>query len=189
MSSNIRITRVCQFCDKEFTAKTTKTKFCSLTCASKSYKRDKKEKRKESIRQEKESLKSSHAEHLGKLDFFSIEQAVAYTGLSRRTLYRLNAKNELEIVKIGYRSIIKRNAVDKFFEILAADGRSKTDTPSFPGIENCYTIGEAQKKFNVSASTLYNAIQGKGILKYSIGKFVYAAKSDLDLIFNVQSHG
>ncbi len=189
MSSNIRITRICQFCDKEFTAKTTKTKFCSLACASRSYKRDKKEKVKESIRQEKESLKSSHMELLGKLDFFTIDQAAAYTGLSRRTLYRLNAKKELEIVKIGYRSIIYRSAADQFFEMLFAGDQSKQDPPSFPGIENCYTIGEAQKKFIVSASTLYNIIQGQGILKYSIGKFVYVAKRDLDVIFNIESHG
>ena len=38
MSSNIQITRVCQFCNSEFTAKTTVTKYCSHRCASSSYK-------------------------------------------------------------------------------------------------------------------------------------------------------
>lgn len=189
MSSNIRITRICQFCEGEFTAKTTGTKFCSLSCASKSYKRDKKEKRKEIIRKEKESLKSSQMGLLKKLDFFTIDQAVEYMGLSRRTIYRLNAKGELEIVKIGSRSIVNRSAADKFFEILNADDQTNQDPPSFPGIENCYSIGEAQKIFNISSGALYNIIQGRGILKYCIGKFVYVAKRDLDVIFNIESHG
>ena len=38
MSSNISITRVCEHCKKPFTARTTKTKYCSLSCGSKAYK-------------------------------------------------------------------------------------------------------------------------------------------------------
>ncbi|MBB4802154.1 excisionase family DNA binding protein [Flavobacterium nitrogenifigens] len=189
MSSNIRIIRICQFCYKEFTAKTTKTKFCSLSCASKSYKRDKKEKLKEVAREEREALKSSRKGFLEKLDFFTIDQAVEYTGFSRRTLYRLNAKSELEIVKNGYRSIIYRSAIEQFLESLNTAGQNKQDPNSFPGIENCYTIGEAQKRFNVSPAALYNMIQSQGIKKYCIGKFVHVAQSDLDLLFNVESHG
>lgn len=187
MSSNIRITRICQFCDKEFTAKTTKTKFCSLSCASKNYKKDKKERRTEIIRQEKEALKSSYVGILEKLDFFTIEQAVIYTGLSRRTLYRLNERKELDIAKIGSRSIIHRSVIDQFFKTLSAS--NKTDSNSFPGSENCYTISEAQKRFNISPTALYKILQVQGIRKYSVGKFVYVAKCDVDLIFNIQSHG
>ena len=38
MSSNIKIQRICQCCGREFTARTSVTKFCSLKCASKAYK-------------------------------------------------------------------------------------------------------------------------------------------------------
>jgi hypothetical protein len=43
MSSNIRITRVCQYCGYEFEAKTTVTKYCSELCAKRNYKARKKE--------------------------------------------------------------------------------------------------------------------------------------------------
>lgn len=38
MSTNIRIKRICDFCLQEFTAKTTKTKYCSHKCNSRAYK-------------------------------------------------------------------------------------------------------------------------------------------------------
>lgn len=38
MSSNISITRICQHCGNEFTAKTTVTKFCGDQCAKRDYK-------------------------------------------------------------------------------------------------------------------------------------------------------
>ncbi|WP_185966019.1 hypothetical protein [Flavobacterium sp. ZT3R18] len=38
MSTNMKITRICEFCKNEFTARTTKTRYCSLSCNSRGYK-------------------------------------------------------------------------------------------------------------------------------------------------------
>jgi hypothetical protein len=38
MSRNIQIKRICQYCGKEFIAKTTKTAYCSHSCNSLAYK-------------------------------------------------------------------------------------------------------------------------------------------------------
>jgi endogenous inhibitor of DNA gyrase (YacG/DUF329 family) len=38
MSSNIQVQRICQHCGKEFTARTTKTLYCSHRCNSADYK-------------------------------------------------------------------------------------------------------------------------------------------------------
>ena len=43
MSSNIRISKICQHCGQEFVAKTTVTKFCSDNCAKRNYKKRKRE--------------------------------------------------------------------------------------------------------------------------------------------------
>jgi excisionase family DNA binding protein len=37
MSSNIRVPAICEHCKKKFTTKTTKTRFCSQTCAQIAY--------------------------------------------------------------------------------------------------------------------------------------------------------
>lgn len=43
MSSNIQIPKKCQHCGKMFVARTTVTKFCGHSCASKNYKKGAKE--------------------------------------------------------------------------------------------------------------------------------------------------
>jgi excisionase family DNA binding protein len=46
----------------------------------------------------------------------SIQDAAAYTGLSRSTLYRMIDRNELSSFKIGIRRLIKTDALDKLIE-------------------------------------------------------------------------
>ena len=52
MSSNIKVQRICQYCEQEFTARTTVTKYCSDVCAKRSYK----------TRKRLEKVKRSNAE-------------------------------------------------------------------------------------------------------------------------------
>jgi excisionase family DNA binding protein len=50
MSTNIRVKRKCEYCKKEFTAKTLRTRYCSHQCNSRAYKKIKSE---EKIKQAK----------------------------------------------------------------------------------------------------------------------------------------
>ena len=38
MSSKIEVQRICQYCEQEFTARTTVTKYCSHKCGQRAYK-------------------------------------------------------------------------------------------------------------------------------------------------------
>jgi len=48
--------------------------------------------------------------------FLSIKETAQLLGSSRRTIQRLIAKGSLKIGKIGSRSIIHRNEIDKLFQ-------------------------------------------------------------------------
>lgn len=39
MRSNMKLSKVCEFCDNDFTAKKTVTKYCGVVCARKAYKK------------------------------------------------------------------------------------------------------------------------------------------------------
>ena len=54
MSTNIRVKRKCEYCKKEFTAKTIRTRYCSHQCNSRAYKKIKSE---EKIKQAKRIYK------------------------------------------------------------------------------------------------------------------------------------
>ncbi|KIA95584.1 DNA-binding protein [Flavobacterium sp. AJR] len=187
MSSKMKITRVCQFCQNEFTAQTTKTKFCSLKCSSKAYKsRTRQSKIAESNRQT-EIAKNPNIEVIKTKDYIDVYQASNLLGISRRTIYRLIERGELDIAKFGSRTVIRRCDLDSFFSI-PLDQSILRPVQEFPGLENCYTITQIQQKFGISPGALYMLIQRQGIAKYAVGKFNYVAKKDIDIIFNAREN-
>jgi excisionase family DNA binding protein len=118
MSSNIRVKRICQYCSKEFIAKTTVTKHCSDQCAKRAYKQKLRDKKIESTQFKPKTfvenkINGIRLKEISERDFLSIEQAAIITGISRMTLYRLTKKGDLPVKKIGARSIILRRDINQ----------------------------------------------------------------------------
>lgn len=183
MSTNIKINRICEFCQNEFIAKTTKTQYCSLKCSSRAYKARTRQSKIDQSNKQTEIAKNPVLEAVRVKDFLSIKQAGLLFGISRSTIYRLVKTGHLDIGKFGKRTVIRRCDLDSFFAVPVEDLLLKPKQ-QFPGFENCYTITQIQQKFNISSGALYLLIQRHGIVKYAIGKFTYVAKQDIDTIFN-----
>lgn len=183
MSSNIKITRICEFCKNEFTARTTKTFYCSLKCSSKAYKSRARKSKIDQSNKQTESVKNSNLEVIKTKDFIDVNMASNLLGISKRTIYRLIERGELHIAKFGRRTIIRRCDLDSFFSIPLEESVLQP-VQEFPGLDRCYNITQIQQKFKISAGALYMLIQRHGIAKYSVGKFNYVAKKDIDIIFN-----
>ncbi|MFI5185091.1 MAG: hypothetical protein ACHQF0_00035 [Chitinophagales bacterium] len=49
MSSNLRVTKICEYCSQEFIAKTIQSKYCSHSCNNKTYKEAKRKEKVESV--------------------------------------------------------------------------------------------------------------------------------------------
>ena len=94
MSSNLRIPRTCQYCNKAFIAKTTVTKYCSDGCAKRAYKKRKRdEKVQRALAETKESLqtvqtdKPIHKNGFSSKEFLSISEVSDLLGVSRWTIH------------------------------------------------------------------------------------------------------
>jgi len=117
MSSNIRINKVCQHCNKVFIAKTTVTKFCSDQCAKSNYKKRQKDGRIELSQADTErQLSEGKQQGRGASADSSAEMVgtsglSAVTGLSERTIFRLIKDPAFPRVKIGKRLLFKKDAV------------------------------------------------------------------------------
>lgn len=188
MSTNIRITRICEFCKKEFTAKTTKTRYCSHICNRRGYKELAKQVKIATSNKQTELIKNTDLEKIRIQEFLNINQVSQLFGISRRTVYRMISRGELDIAKFGTRTVLRRCDLDAFFS-LPTTFETEKSIQKFPGIENCYTITQIQQKVNISSGALYTLIQRQGIAKYSIGKYTYVAKNDIDIIFNITEYG
>lgn len=118
MSSKIEIERICEYCKQIFTAKTTKTRYCSHKCNSRAYKANVKDLKIEISNIETKKNMMSPIEEIKTKEFLSIKETYSLIGISKRTLYRLIKSEALHIDKLGSRTIIKRSEVNKLFKIV-----------------------------------------------------------------------
>jgi len=117
MSSNMHIPKVCIFCGKEFIAKKTITKTCSHLCASRFYKKQKREEKVNAVPSIEEQKVQIASTNLKDKEFLSIAETCLLLGASRMTIFRLSQAGKLQVTKIGRRSIIKRSEIDKLFQL------------------------------------------------------------------------
>jgi excisionase family DNA binding protein len=116
MSSNIQIQRICQFCGKEFTARTTVTKTCSDYCAKRLYKQRQKATKVEASNSETQLIRNKPVEELKIKEFLTVRDAAKLLSCSNRTVYYLITKGNIKGVNISQRkTLIKRSDIDKLF--------------------------------------------------------------------------
>jgi excisionase family DNA binding protein len=176
MSSNIEIQRICQHCGYEFTARTTKTKYCSLKCASRAYKQRVKADKIGQSDAETKRILNEPIETIKAKEFLNIKEVCKLIGVSRRTVYRLIEQGTLDKVKIGTRTIIKRSELDKLLE-QPTPKKPEPKEPHQYDISECITIGEAERYFNLPSKVFYEFVKRNNIPKIQKGKFVYVPKA------------
>lgn len=190
MSSNIKVKRICQHCSKEFTARTTVTKYCSDKCSKAAYKARKRAEKIKQSNAETTQIKNQPIEQLKAKEFLSINEVCQLVGISRRTVYRLIEQSDLKKIKIGSRTLIKRSALNRLLsnketgkpEILEQqiNDLNEWKQASTFDIKNCYTLTEVQDKYGVSESTVQQLIKRNSIPKIKKGKYAYVPKQIID---------
>lgn len=116
MSSNIRIQRICQYCCNDFEAKTTVTKYCSLRCAQRAYKQRSKTQKIETSNKATKEIKAKPITELRAKEFLSIAETCKLLGISKVTFHRVVNRGQMNVRKVGRRTIIKRVEIDRFLD-------------------------------------------------------------------------
>lgn len=116
MSSNIKIQRICQHCRKEFTARTTVTRYCGDDCAKRAYKARQRAAKVEVSINETSRIKAQPIEELKAKEFLTIAETCKLLSVSRWTVWRSIKRNELKAGKIGRKTIIKRSDIDNLLK-------------------------------------------------------------------------
>lgn len=176
MSSKIEVQRVCQYCGKEFTAKTTVTKYCSKKCNTAHYKELK---RAEKIKQsniETTNIKNQPIEQIQAKEFLTVREVALLINCSLRSAYYYIENGTISAVNIGQRMTrVKRSEIDKLFQNNTEPLSNEVKLIQH-NIEDCYTISEIQEKFNISSGALYNIIKRNNLPKINKGKYVFVPK-------------
>ncbi|AMQ57095.1 helix-turn-helix transcriptional regulator [Algoriphagus sanaruensis] len=128
MSSNISIQRICQYCGKEFTARTTVTKFCSLPCAGRAYKARKRVEKVDRSNSETLQLKIKPIAELQAKEILTVKELAQLLGCSTRTAYRLINNGQIRAINLSERlTRIHRSELD--FIMNRTQGINYTPTP------------------------------------------------------------
>lgn len=182
MSSNIKVQRICQYCGKEFTARTTVTKFCELSCAQKDYKKKKKAAKVISSDTETRAVKQKPVAVVRAKEYLTVKDAAVLLTCSTRTIYYMIEQGTLKAVNLSKRkTLIKRLEIDRLFEGPTIQPARKPD-PVIYVVSECYNMKETQKKYGISEKALFDLISRNSIPKFSQGKFSYVPKVLIDKI-------
>lgn len=190
MNSNISVSKICVFCGYEFTVHNATTKYCSLKCSSKDYKRRLRNQKIENSNLQTIKIKNKPLIDLKDKEFLTVKQLALLLGFSIKTVYRLiNAKKKMNAYNFSDRkTLIRRYDIDALFEkpdigfeVVLRPIEQKKQAE----IKDCYSITEIQKKFNISSGILYNLIKRNNISKFSKGKFTYVAKKDIESFIKI----
>jgi excisionase family DNA binding protein len=113
MSTSIKVTRICEHCGKEFTAQTTKTRYCSHLCNSRAYKQKAKQAKVERSNIDTSQKRTEPIDVLKAKEYLNIGEVAKLVGISKRTIYRLIQQGDLPRVKVRRRTIIRRIELEK----------------------------------------------------------------------------
>lgn len=116
MSSNLRIQRICQHCENEFTARTTVTKYCGDYCAKMAYKARQRIVKIERSNRETIAILHKPLEDLKAKEFLTVKEVAALLNCSVRSVYEHIVKKKIKAVNLSQRlTRVKRSDIDKLF--------------------------------------------------------------------------
>ena len=184
--SNLKIPKLCEFCEKPFEAKTVATRFCSKYCSEKLGKRQKQ------LAKEIEAKKTLLENSVSKIaelqtrPYISVSEAEMLFGISKNTIHRLIKNKKIAAFNIGQRlTRVSKLDIEKMFTTIEIPDKSEeiTEKPTFK-IGTCYTISEISEKYHADPGTVNSVIRRNKIPTMQVGSFVYVPKNLIDKIFD-----
>ena len=186
MSSNIRVHRICQYCQNDFEARTTVTKYCCDRCSKAAYKAIKRREKMIASEVEMQQVKEKPLQDLRNKEILTVKQAAQLLNSSAKTVYNLIDVGRINAVNLSQRkTLILRAQIDMLFEpvLPEVDLRSKVK-PKKVKISEAYHMAEIKLKYNISEKALFDIIKRNNIPKLAKGWHVYVPKDEIDQIFN-----
>ncbi|RQO37646.1 hypothetical protein DBR39_12190 [Chryseobacterium sp. KBW03] len=190
----MKIKKICEHCGLEFIAQTTVTRYCCKTCNSRAYKinvRELREKLTEATQevskpQSKPKEDPSSYFALKTLDYLTVKEASILLKCDKRTVYRMVKNGSIPAANLSIRKIrLLKKDIDALFEVKPKVIQNPTEDLEkieWTPLKDCFTMGQIQKEYNISPTSLKNLIERHNIPKFQKGKFVYVPRVKIEHI-------
>lgn len=184
MSTGFKVIRICDYCKKEFTAYTTKTKYCSKKCNGNHYKAKKRKQKIYVSQNETLNKKNEDLELIKNMEFLTVKQTSILLNCSRQNIYKMINAGKISATNIlQNKTLIKRSVIDRLFENSKIIYKIVKPKIKLVELKDCYTTSEVKEKFNISDRTLKSLIEKNEIPKLQQGWYFYVPKEPFDKIF------
>jgi excisionase family DNA binding protein len=168
-------------------ARTTVTRFCSKKCNSRWSKAQVRAQKIERSEIENSEIKAQAIHVLKNKEFLTAKEVGSLLGCSVRTVYNMIQSGSINAVNFGQRiTRVRASDLNAVFQERPVY-QAKIEVPEFIAsqklkIEDCYSLNEVLKKYNISDRGLYQIIAKHSIPKLKQGKFSFVSKSHIDNI-------
>jgi excisionase family DNA binding protein len=184
------IKKICEHCGKEFEAGKTTTRCCSAYCSKKAYKEAKRKEIANLVESSTVQKKSEKTKaDLSYRPYLSMTEAATLAGVSRWTIYRYVVSGILPCAQITKRTVrIKRIDLDLFFDNAESYIVNRNTQEKHQPITEWYTINDITAKYGVKYRRLRDIFISEKIPTKKAGKFILAAKRQVDTYFKQQGY-
>lgn len=175
----------CQYCGNTFLSKVKTSRYCSNACrCSDRYLRQ----REEARHKEEDTAKERIRQDLKSKDYLSITQAANLLGVSRPTIYKRIDSGEIEVIRLGARTVrIRREDLTAPEKIITP---LNTPVPEIrKAKEGLVTIDEAAPLFGLSKGAVYYHLRKTDIQPVKIGPWSYYRLKDLENLLHRELDG
>lgn len=184
MSSNIEIQKICQHCGELYTARKTTTKYCSLVCSQRNYKKRKRDEKIEKVNIQTQTILNRPIEKIKEKEFLTVREVSILLNCSVRSVYYNIEAGTIKATNLGQRiTRIKRSDIDFLFEQPTPEEPHQKET--YFDTSEYYTLAEIIEKYKLSYTSLKTLLKINDIPKIQKGWFTYVPKGQINRILNI----
>ena len=177
----MEIQKICHQCSREFTARTTVTKYCSDTCSKRGYKARKRAEKIDKVNSETIKTILHPLDVLKAKEFLTVSEVAQLLNCSVRSVYYHIKSGTIAATNIGERlTRVKRSELNKLFEKPEEKIENMDSLPS--DILEYYTTEQVRNKYGIAESTLRGLIIRNKIPKFRRGWYAYVPKKIIDTL-------
>jgi excisionase family DNA binding protein len=175
----MQVQKICHQCSREFTARTTVTKYCSDKCSKRGYKDRKRAEKIAQVNTETQNIKLQPLNVLKQKEFLTASDLAQLLNCSVRTVYYQINNGTIKATNLGQRlTRIKRSELDRLFK--KPQNEVETKEPEMFDISECYTTEQVRNKYGIAESTLREVIIRNNIPKFRKGWYAYVPEQIID---------
>lgn len=152
----MKITRVCVWCGKEFTAQTVKTQYCSKLCNQKAYKHRKRQECIElTICNSKQQLEEIRDKQIPEI--MTANLAAMYIGVHISTIYRYMQRGIIKCLQLPGKTLVRKSDIERVFDNAPeyqTRERVMSDSP-----QGYTTVRLCSEKYKIPFPTVYKYLK------------------------------